>query len=197
MRHSFKVFSVAAGILLVAIACQQPAPPPPPPAPVAPQQSPVERGKYIVSTAGCHDCHTPWKMGEKGPEPDMARALSGHPAEAKLPPPPKITEAWNFVGSATFTAFSGPWGISYAANLTPDQNNGTGIWTEEMFMQAIRTGKHMGQASSRDILPPMPWNVYRNFTDADLKAIYAYTRTLPPIANRVPEPVPPAGAKPK
>ena len=50
----------------------------------------VARGKYIVSTAGCHDCHTPWKVGPKGPEPDMTLALSGHPESMKLPPPPKL-----------------------------------------------------------------------------------------------------------
>jgi hypothetical protein len=58
-------------------------------------------------------------------------------------------------------------------------------------MDAIRNGKHMGEASSRDILPPMPWPVYRNLTDDDLKAVYAYLRTVPPIVNRVPDPVPP------
>ena len=191
MRRSMNLLLSSAAVLLVAAACQAP-PPSAPPAPAAPPPpTPVERGKYIVSTAGCHDCHTPAKMGPNGPEPDMSRALSGHPAEAKVPAPPKLSEAWNFAGFATFTAFAGPWGISYAANLTPDQNTGTGIWTEDNFVQAIRTGKHMGQASSRDILPPMPWPVYRNLTDADLKAIYAYLRTVPPIANRVPDPVAP------
>jgi hypothetical protein len=51
------------------------------------------------------------------------------------------------------TAWSGPWGVSYAINLTPDQDTGIGIWTEEMFIKAIRSGKHMGEASSRPILP--------------------------------------------
>ena len=179
-------------MLLVAAACQAPPPPPPPAAAATPQPTPVERGKYLVTTSGCHDCHTPWKLGANGlPEPDMSRALSGHPAGVKLPAPPKLSDAWNFAGSATFTAFYGGWGISYAANLTPDQNTGTGIWTEENFVQALRTGKHMGVASSREILPPMPWPVYGQMNDADLKAIYAYLRTVPAISNRVPDPVPP------
>jgi hypothetical protein len=192
MRRSTKLLCAGAMVWLVAAACQAP-PPAAPPAPAAPPpMAPAERGKYIVSTAGCHDCHTPWKLGANGlPENDMTRALSGHPAGAKLPPPPKLTDAWNFTASATFTAFYGPWGISYAANLTPDPNTGTGIWTEKQFVDAIRNGKHMGEASSRDILPPMPWPVYRNLTDDDLKAVYAYLRTVPPIANRVPDPVPP------
>ena len=91
--------------------------------------------------------------------------------------------------AATNTAFAGPWGISYTANLTPDQNTGLGIWTEEMFLKAIRTGRHMGV--SREILPPMPFAMYRNFTDEDLAAIFAYLRSIPPVKNRVPEPLPP------
>ena len=90
------------------------------------------------------------------------------------------------------TAWSGPWGISDAANLTPDPNTGTGIWTEDMFLRAIRTGKHWGQ--SRPIMPPMPWEVYRNMTDEDLKAIWAYLRTIPPIENRVPDYRPPGAS---
>ena len=87
------------------------------------------------------------------------------------------------------TAWAGPWGISFAANLTPDQNTGLGIWTEDMFLNAIRKGRHMGV--SRRILPPMPWQVFRNLTDEDLKAIFAYLRSVPPVHNRVPEPVEP------
>ena len=44
----------------------------------------VGRGKYLVTTSGCHDCHTPAKMGPNGPEPDMSRALSGHPENIKV-----------------------------------------------------------------------------------------------------------------
>lgn len=149
------------------------------------------RGKYIVETSGCHDCHTPWKMSEKGPEPDMARMLSGHPEGTQFPEPTLHPGQW--AGCSTNTAFKGPWGTSYTANLTPDVNTGLGIWTEEMFVRAIRDGRHMGQ--SRPILPPMPWPVYRNLTDEDLKSVYAYLRSIPAIHNRVPEPLPPAGAK--
>jgi mono/diheme cytochrome c family protein len=147
------------------------------------------RGGYIVSTAGCHDCHTPWKMGPKGPEPDMSRALSGHPESVKLPPPPKLTGAWVWAASGTNTAFSGPWGVSYTANLTPDKMTGIGIWTEDIFVKTIRSGRHWGVA--RPILPPMPWSVYRNLTDEDLKSVFAYLRTIKPVKNQVPEPLPP------
>jgi mono/diheme cytochrome c family protein len=149
----------------------------------------VERGKYIVAVMGCNDCHTPLKMGPKGPEPDMARFLTGHPEQIGPLPVAKSQGPWLWMGAATNTAFSGPWGVSYAANLTPDQNTGLGIWTEEMFVQAIRTGRHMG--TSREILPPMPWPAFRNATDEDLKSVYAYLRTLKPVVNHVPDVQPP------
>ena len=147
----------------------------------------VARGKYLVTTSGCHDCHTPWKMGPNGPEPDMSRLLSGHPETLQMTPPPALSGQWAMVAAGTNTAWAGPWGISYTMNLTPDQNTGLGIWTEDMFIKTLREGKHM--ATSRPILPPMPWQVYRNFTDDDLKAIFAYLKTIPPIANHVPDPI--------
>jgi cytochrome c553 len=173
-------------VLLFASACAQPAPPPPP---AARAQTSAERGAYLVNAMGCHDCHTPFKMGPNGPEPDMTRPLIGHPEGMKLGPAPTLDPAsgWGWAAAATNTAFSGPWGISYSANLTPDQNTGLGIWTEDMFVRAIREGKHMG--TSRPILPPMPWPVFRNLNDDDLKAIFAHLKTLKAISNHVPEPV--------
>ena len=150
----------------------------------------VDRGKYLVTVLDCNGCHTPWKMTEEGPAPDMSRMLSGHPADMKLPPAPAGQGPWIWQGAATNTAFAGPWGVSYTFNLTPDVNTGLGIWTEEMFVKAIRTGKHFGQ--SRPIQPPMPWPAYRNLTDADLKSVYAYLRTIPPVKNLVPDYEPPA-----
>ncbi|HKA37882.1 MAG TPA: diheme cytochrome c-553 [Thermoanaerobaculia bacterium] len=154
----------------------------------------VERGKYLVTIMSCNDCHTPFKMGPKGPEPDMSRMLSGHPEQMKLPPPPKVDMPWMGAYNATDTAFAGPWGVSYAANLTPDQNTGLGIWTEDMFLKAMKLGKHMG--TSRDIAPPMPWNWVGKATDEDLKAIFAYLKSIPPIANHVPDYEPPKGPPP-
>ena len=152
----------------------------------------VERGKYLVTMVGCSDCHTPFKMGPKGPEPDMDRYLSGHPEQIGPLQAPAPKGQWISATSATNTAFSGPWGISYTANLTPDQNTGLGIWTEDMFLKAIRTGRHMGV--SREILPPMPWPSFRNATDEDLKSIYAYLRSIKPIVNHVPDVTPPSPA---
>jgi hypothetical protein len=150
----------------------------------------IERGKYLVAIMVCNDCHTPFKMGPNGPEPDMSRMLSGHPEGMKLPPPPKLSGPWGMVGTATSTAWAGPWGISYTANLTPDNNTGLGIWTEDMFIKAMKTGKHMG--TSRPIQPPMPWPWYGKMTDDDLKAVFAYLKSIPPITNHVPDYEPPA-----
>jgi len=157
--------------------------------------TPAERGKYLVTLAGCNDCHTPMKMGQMGPEPDMSRMLSGHPVEMKMPEPSKMTMPWMIGASWTLTAWSGPWGISYSANITPDSTTGIGKWDVATFMLALRNGKHIG--TGRDILPPMPWQEFKQMTDEDLKALYAYLRTIPPVHNQVPEAIvapPPPGA---
>ncbi len=156
----------------------------------APAAGKVARGKYLVSTSGCHDCHTPFKLGANGPEPDMTRALSGHPQSLVMPPAPQLPAGpWLVTMAATNTAFAGPWGVSFTANLTPDAETGLGQWTLKNFMDTIRTGRHMGRG--RPVLPPMPIPVYNNFTDDDLEAVYSYLRTITPISNRVPEPLPP------
>jgi hypothetical protein len=148
----------------------------------------VKRGEYLVKTSACNDCHTPLKMGADGPEPDWSRLLSGHPAAMSLPAAPNLPPGpWMATVSATMTAWSGPWGMSYTANLTPDKETGLGNWTERNFVDAIRSGRHMGRG--RPILPPMPWPAYKNFNDADLKAMFAYLQSIPPIKNRVPDPV--------
>jgi mono/diheme cytochrome c family protein len=151
-------------------------------------QSPVQRGKYLVTISACSDCHTPMTIGLAGPEPDMKRFLGGHPQEMKLPAPPTEIGAWMWHGSATNTAFAGPWGITYAPNLTP-HTHGMAAWTEEMFVRAMRTGKHMGQG--RMIQPPMPWPSYGKMTEEDLKAVFAYLKTIPPVNNVVPDYQPP------
>lgn len=157
----------------------------------------VERGAYLVNIGGCNDCHTPKLFAEAGPEPDQSRLLSGHPANAKLPPvPPGVIgpDQWGAIANNDLTAWAGPWGVSYAANLTPDAT-GLGSWTPESFVGAMRTGKHLGVG--RPILPPMPWMDYAKMTDEDLRAVFTYLKSLPPISNTVPAPVPPAaGAVP-
>lgn len=160
-----------------------------PPAKITPQTR-VQRGEYLVKFGDCTACHTPLKFGPSGPEPDRARFLSGHPEDTQLPPPDLKPGPW-FAATAGMTAWAGPWGISYAANLTPDANTGLGIWTEDMFIRTMRTGKHMG--AGRPILPPMPWQAAATLSDDDLKSIFAYLRSLPAITNHVPDPLGPDG----
>jgi mono/diheme cytochrome c family protein len=165
--------------------------------PAAAADSAVTRGKYLVDTSGCNDCHTPWKMGPNGPEPDMSQFLTGHPAGLAMPEPAKLSGPWLWQGAATNTAFAGPWGVSYAINLTPDEETGIGLWPEQVFVNAIKTGRHMGVG--RAILPPMPWPAYRNMNDDDLKAVYAFLKSLPARKNQVPDAVvaePPPAATP-
>ncbi|KFG70349.1 c-type cytochrome [Microvirga sp. BSC39] len=150
----------------------------------------VKRGEYLVSIAGCHDCHTPWTTGSAGPEPDMKRALSGHPQDLTISAPATLSPPWSGAMNPTSTAWSGPWGVSFSANLTSDPETGVlRDFSEQQFIQTIRTGRHQGQG--RPILPPMPWPAYANMTDDDLKAVFAYLRQVPPVKNKVPDPLPP------
>jgi hypothetical protein len=128
----------------------------------------------------------------------MTRQLSGHPEGHPYPSwTPEDMQQRNAMALAdpNLTAWAGPWGVSYATNLTPDIATGIGEWDEETFIQAIRTGKHQGQPNGRDILPPMPWPMIKQATDDDLKAIWAYLRSIPPIKNQVAFPVPPKVGK--
>jgi len=155
----------------------------------APEVS-IARGEYLVNTSGCHDCHTPFKMGPNGPEPDMSRALTGHPEDLMMPPAPKLPAGpWIMMSSATNTAHAGPWGVSFTANLTPDKETGTGEWTADQFIATMRTGRHLGKG--RPILPPMPYPVYGKMTDDDLKSVFAYLHSLKPVRNKVPQPIEP------
>jgi mono/diheme cytochrome c family protein len=152
----------------------------------------IVRGQYLVTTAGCNDCHTPLVPGANGPERDMTRMLSGHPEQLVMPPPSQLQEPWGASASSTFTAWSGPWGVSFTANLTPDPDTGLGRWTLKNFKDTIRTGRHLGRG--REILPPMPIPMYKHMTDDDLEAVFAYLQTIPAIKNRVPEPLPPSAS---
>jgi mono/diheme cytochrome c family protein len=150
----------------------------------------IARGKYLVNTSACHDCHSPKIMTVKGPEPDTTRLLSGHPSSSLMPKVNKeALKDWVLFGH-DLTSAAGPWGVSFAANITSDET-GVGNWTEEQFFTAIRKGKYKGLEGSRNLLPPMPWQVYNGMTDTDLKAIYAYLQTTKPVSNIVPAPISP------
>jgi hypothetical protein len=151
----------------------------------------IKKGEYLVSTIGCGDCHSPKKMGQRGPEVIPELMLSGYPGER---PVPKISvealkNGWGMF-TPDLTSFVGPWGESFAGNITPDQT-GIGNWTEEQFKKAITQGKFKGLDGGRMLLPPMPWQNWVNMKDEDVKAIYAYLKSIPPVKNIVPPPIPP------
>jgi hypothetical protein len=157
-------------------------------------ESQVKWGEHLVTIGGCNDCHTPKKMGPHGPVNDSSLMLSGHPAN--MPPPPvnrRELESKGVAATQMLTAWVGPWGISYAANLTPD-SAGIGSWKEEQFIKAMREGKFKGLDNTRPLLPPMPWEGFRYISDDEIKAVFAYLKSIKPIHNIVPQAAPPASA---
>lgn len=149
--------------------------------PMTPAAAPsdrVARGAYLAAIGGCDDCHSP----KKGNGPDLARRMSGHPESERMPEPPPPSGPWVGAVNEGGTAYSGPWGVSFAANLTPDKETGIGGWTADEFIAAMRTGK-VGDAR---ILPPMPWQNVGKLTDDDLRALFAFLMSLAPVKNHVP-----------
>jgi hypothetical protein len=158
--------------------------------------SPEEWGHHIVTIADCGNCHTPKKMTSMGPVEDDGLALSGHPSAQPYPNVDRMEmETKHLFSSDDLTSWVGPWGVSYAANITSDSTTGIGNWNEEQFLTCMRKGKYMGLDKARDLLPPMPWQAFRNMTDDELKAVFAYLKSTKPIHNIVPQPVPPLLAK--
>lgn len=154
-------------------------------------QDQIKRGQYLVNTLGCNDCHSPKIMTDRGPMPDPKRLLSGHNSNEVLPAYDAETAKGYVLFNMNSTAVIGPWGTSYAANLTPDAT-GIGAWSEEQFLKAMKEGKYKGLDGSRQLLPPMPWPAYSHMPDEDLKAIFAYLKSLKPVDNLVPQATPPS-----
>lgn len=128
--------------------------------------SPAERGEYVSIVAGCHDCHTPGAMYGA---PDFERKLAG-----------------------SDLGWQGPWGVSYARNLTSDIATGLGAWTDAEIERALRSGV---KKDGTPILPPMPWPSLARLTPEDMAALIAYLRSVPAVSHKVPGIVPP-GQKP-
>lgn len=150
----------------------------------------VKRGEYLVTTMGCHDCHTPMKMTAQGPQRDMENMLSGHPAQLPIGKiDTTIMKSWLLFGHST-TSMAGPWGVSFSANITSDET-GIGNWTEEQFKKAIVEGKYKGLDGSRPLLPPMPWENFKHVRDEDVKAIFTFLKSTKPVKNIVPAAIPP------
>jgi mono/diheme cytochrome c family protein len=146
----------------------------------------IKRGAYLVASIGCNDCHSPKKMTAMGPVVDTPRMLSGFPANAPVPAPgPDDIKNGLVVFNADLTACVGPWGTSFAANITSDAT-GIGNWKEDQFKNAIRHGKYKGLDAERMLMPPMPWEDLNNLNDADIKAIFYYLKSTKPVNNVVP-----------
>lgn len=151
----------------------------------------VARGEYLVTIMGCHDCHSPKQMGQHGPELIQDVLLSGYPANRPIMQADKAALQKNWMlFSPDLTQAVGPWGISFAANLTPDAS-GIGNWSEEQFKIALTKGKYKGMENGRTLLPPMPWENFVKMKHEDVKAIFTYLKSLKPVSNVVPAPIPP------
>ena len=121
------------------------------------EQPAADRGKYLVTIAGCNDCHTPGYFFGK---PDMARFLGGSDVGFEIP---------------GLGAFAG-------RNITPDKETGIGTWTTDEIVTALQTGK---RPDGRMLAPIMPWHAFANFTKDDATAIAVYLQSLPPVKNAV------------
>ena len=158
-------------------------------APVPGENDILERGKYLVEILGCHDCHSPKRLGPQGPEIIPELHLSGYPSDrpvGKVIPGFLEQNDWILFGSDG-TAAAGPWGISFAANITSDES-GIGSWSYEQFKIALTQGKYKGLENGRPLLPPMPWFNYSDMKEDDLEAIFQYLKSTPAVRNLVPAP---------
>lgn len=120
----------------------------------------IARGNYLVTLAGCSDCHTPGSLLGK---PDMVHFLGGSNVGFGIP------------GRGVFVP----------SNLTPDKRTGLGEWTTEQIVTALTTGKVPG---GRILAPIMPYRDFANLTHTDALAIAAYLKSLKPVFNAVPGP---------
>ncbi len=122
----------------------------------------VDRGRTLAMQSGCNDCHTP---GTLFGAPDFSRQLSG----SEL--------GWN-----------GPWGTSYARNLTPDLETGLGYYSEKEIVQALRSGHRL---DGKPMLPPMPWQNLTVMSDTDMHALVSFLKSLPPVNHKNVDALPP------
>ena len=131
----------------------------------------VAKGRRLVEdVADCGECHTP--LTATG-EPDERYHLAGHVAGLPVPT------------NSAFKDLKGSGAVTYARNLTPDPETGLGAWSEEEFRRTLKEGVNR---EGRPLRHPMPWKRFlKAFGDEDIRAIWAYLRSLPPVKNQVPE----------
>lgn len=190
MKKPIALLAVMATAIAILISCGGQIAAPAAPAAVS-KDSLIKKGEYLVTISGCNDCHSPKKMTDHGPVPDPDLLLSGHPAGMPVGKFDTATTKNWMLFNMNLSAAVGPWGVSFAANLTSDES-GIGNWTEEQFKKALTQGKYKGLDGGRMLLPPMPWPNFVNIKDEDVKAIFAYLKSTKPVRNIVPAPIPPA-----
>lgn len=126
------------------------------------KSNPVEYGKYVVSAAGCNDCHTQQIKGEF----QMDKYLAGG-------------QEFNLPGNITIRP----------ANITPDAETGIGNWAKEQFIKKFKSFKQPEYVpppvKEGEFNTIMPWTVLANMTEEDLSAVYDYLRTIAPVKNKV------------
>lgn len=151
----------------------------------------IKKGEYLVTILGCNDCHSPKRMGANGPEIIPELMLSGYPSDRPFGKVSKdaLADGWALF-NGDLTAGVGPWGASFAGNLTSDPT-GIGEWSLDQFKIALTQGKYKGMADGRPLLPPMPWFNYINMKHEDVEAIYTYLMSTKPVKNIVPAPITP------
>jgi hypothetical protein len=151
----------------------------------------IKKGEYLVTILGCNDCHSPKRMGANGPEIIPELMLSGYPSDRPFGKVSKdaLADGWALF-NGDLTAGVGPWGASFAGNLTSDPT-GIGEWSVDQFKIALTQGKYKGMADGRPLLPPMPWFNYINMKHEDVEAIYTYLMSTKPVKNIVPAPITP------
>ena len=113
----------------------------------------------------------------------MAGCSDCHTPQERGQPKPGLDFAGGF-------ELQGPFGTVTSSNITPDPS-GISYYDENLFVQAMRTGR----VGARSLNPIMPWLMVRNMTDEDLKAVFAYLRTLKPVHHRVDNTLPPTPCK--
>lgn len=186
MRKSVLFMSMLSGFIAAGISSCNTGKSEDAPAVAVSSDSLISRGNYLVSVAGCDDCHSPKKFGPQGPEIDMERRLSGFPSDRPLPKyDSNVIKMGMILFNEDLTSAAGPWGVSFSANLSSD-GSGVGNWTEAQFFKAVREGKSKGLDGNRGLLPPMPWQNLSKMTDNDLKAIFAFLKSTKPVNNVVP-----------
>jgi mono/diheme cytochrome c family protein len=138
-------------------------PEPPQYRPIPPKSDRVAYGEYLVNAAVCADCHTPTD--------DRGQPIPGK----------------DFAGGQEFRLPNGA--VIRPSNITPDADTGIGTWSEQMFVDRFKAWQDIepreldGAEQRENTL--MPWKYYAGMTEEDLRAIYAYLRTLKPVINRV------------